>query len=109
MKKLEARRKFLLLIILIVLISIYWYQKSTVAKITVQIPQNTIILSNFNFIYEHWTEEKLFTLVENEDYKDITAKEQFEYFLDLCTWTHHQWENSIPNPYPLSNALDILS
>ncbi|MCP5107339.1 MAG: transglutaminase domain-containing protein, partial [bacterium] len=34
--------------------------------------------------------------------------DQFQYFLKLCDWTHRQWKRSVPDPYPLSNAIDIL-
>lgn len=98
-----------LLSILAILIAFYFYQKNIPSQIEVQVNRNTLILSNYDFIYEHWKEEKLLTLRERENYKDIPAKTQFKYFLKLCNWTHNQWERSIPDPYPLSNALDIFT
>ncbi|MDY6862156.1 MAG: transglutaminase-like domain-containing protein [Thermodesulfobacteriota bacterium] len=109
MKRHETYRKIILIAILIVITAFYIYQEKISLNIEVQITRNFIIQSNFDFIYEHWKEEKLFRLRENEDYKDITAKDQFDYFLKLCDWTHNQWEYSIPDPYPLSNAIDILA
>lgn len=77
--------------------------------IEVSIPRNTIIHSNFDFLYEHWKEEKLRQLREQENYTDLTAASEFAYFLKLCAWVHQQWESSDPEPYPLCNALDILA
>ncbi len=77
-------------------------------KINVETGDNTIIKSNYSFIYEHWKEEGLRRLFDRENYKDIKAESQFDLFIKLCDWTHSQWEHSIPDPYPLSNALDIL-
>lgn len=69
---------------------------------------NKIIKSNYNFIYEHWKEKRLYELYGREDYKSIKAKSEFEYFLKLAEWVNFQWKSSTPNPYPLSNAISIL-
>lgn len=65
--------------------------------------------SNYYFIPEHWKETKLQLLRENENFKDIAHKGQFDLFLKLCDWTHRQWKVSVPDPYPLCNAIDILA
>ncbi|MBN2346572.1 MAG: transglutaminase domain-containing protein [Candidatus Aminicenantes bacterium] len=65
--------------------------------------------SNYDFIPEHWKESKLRALREQEDFKDISASDQLDLFLNLCDWTHRQWPTSVPDPYPLSNAIDILA
>lgn len=65
--------------------------------------------SNFYFIPEHWKEIKLQLLREKENFKDIPHQGQLDLFLKLCDWTHRQWKVSIPDPYPLSNAIDILA
>jgi hypothetical protein len=65
--------------------------------------------SNYHFIPEHWKEAKLRVLREQENYKDIPFRDQLDLFLKLCDWTHRQWPMSVPDPYPLSNALDILA
>lgn len=75
-------------------------------KITIS--DNQIRKSCYNFIYEHWQEPYLTQLYHNENFKEIQAGPQFELFLLLCDWTHRQWKHSMPDPYPLSNAVDIL-
>ena len=65
--------------------------------------------SNFYFIPEHWKETRLRQLREQENFKDIPHQGQLDLFLKLCDWTHRQWQISVPDPYPLSNALAILS
>lgn len=65
--------------------------------------------SNYNFIPEHWREAKLQQLRRDEDFKDLRFSDQLDLFLKLCDWTHRQWRTSIPDPYPLSNAVDILA
>jgi len=65
--------------------------------------------SNFYFIPEHWKEIKLQLLREKENFKDIAHKGQLDLFLKLCDWTHRQWKVSVPDPYPLCNAIDILA
>lgn len=74
----------------------------------VEISDNTIVRSSYCFLFEHWSEEKLLQLYRSEDFKDISAKTQLELFLRLCNWTHKQWVSSMPDPYPLCNAIDIL-
>ncbi len=102
-------RVIVLGLILSLLIIYYVYREIGSTSIEVNIDRNFIIQSNFNFTYEHWKEEKLLQLREQEDYKDITSDNQFNYFLQLCNWVHQQWEHSNPDPYPLSNAIDILA
>ena len=65
--------------------------------------------SNFYFIPEHWKESKLRQLRDAEGFKDILHQGQLDLFLKLCDWTHRQWKTSVPDPYPLSNAIDILA
>jgi hypothetical protein len=65
--------------------------------------------SNFYFIPEHWKEAKLQQLRQSENFKDIRFSDQLDLFLKLCDWTHRQWPTSVPDPYPLSNAVDILA
>ncbi|MCU0235884.1 MAG: transglutaminase-like domain-containing protein [Acidobacteria bacterium] len=65
--------------------------------------------SNFHFIPEHWREAKLQQLRRDENFKDLRFSDQLDLFLKLCDWTHRQWRTSIPDPYPLSNAVDILA
>ncbi|GAK59710.1 hypothetical protein U27_06695 [Candidatus Vecturithrix granuli] len=102
-------RILVLSIILCLLVAYYAYQKIYTSPITVSIEKNFVITSNFDFIHEHWKEEKLSQLRTQESYATITATTQFDYFLQLCHWVHQQWEWSEPDPYPLSNALDILA
>ncbi len=65
--------------------------------------------SNFHFIPEHWKETRLQQLRQGENFKDIRYDDQLDLFLQLCDWTHRQWPTSVPDPYPLSNAVDILA
>ena len=74
----------------------------------VSISDNQIKKSCYDFIPEHWQEPYLAKLYHNENFKEIQADSQFELFLLLCDWTHRQWKHSMPDPYPLSNAIDIL-
>ncbi len=78
-------------------------------KSYVEVQKDSIVTGNFDFIYEHWKEEKLFALRDAEDYKDLDAANQFDMYVMLCHWTHSQWKHSVPDPYPLSNGIDILS
>src|SRR5512137_3058703 len=73
-------------------------------KTEVRVSCERIRLSNFPFHYEHWKEERLFQLRNQENFREISGSSQFEYFLKLCDWTHRQWQRSVPDPYPLSNA-----
>jgi len=74
----------------------------------VTISDNRIRKSCYDFIPEHWQEPYLAQLYHDENFKEIKADSQFELFLLLCDWTHRQWKHSMPDPYPLSNAIDIL-
>ncbi len=101
-------RVVVILIFVLIFFTIFFYL-NRVLKPEVIIDNNFIVKSNYSFIYEHWKEEKLFKLYELEDYKKIKAKSEFEYFIKLAEWVNAQWKSSIPDPYPLSNAIDILS
>jgi len=76
----------------------------------VHIVGNRIVKSNYNFIYEHWMEEKLTELRKQEGLEGLRkgCPSEFELFLRLCDWTRNQWKFSEPVPYPLCNAVDIL-
>ncbi len=108
----EGKRKlkgwWVLPAILVIAVVIYFSRGFSPTRLSVDISRQQIVKSNYDFIFEHWKEEKLFQLIEAEDYRDLKAANQFEYFLMLCTWVHNQWERSLPDPYPLSNAVDIL-
>jgi hypothetical protein len=74
----------------------------------VVVENNTIVTSNYDFIHEHWREEKLGQLFQQENYKDLTAGDELSLFRIACDWTHRQWKEGYPDPYPLCNAIDIL-
>ena len=101
-------RLLILLIILFVSAAVYFSGVLAPKTVKVEIKNKRIIKSNYNFIYEHWKEEKLAQLRNNEDFVNIKASGQLDLFLKLCDWVHRQWERSVPDPYPLSNAIDIL-
>lgn len=108
----EEKRKikwlYPLLIGVVVLITILATIVLLPRKSLVEVQKDTITASNFDFIFEHWKEEKLFLLRDGEQYKDLEAANQLDMYLKLCHWTHTQWKHSVPDPYPLSNAIDIL-
>ena len=87
----------------------FWGRRYWSPKTEVRVSCERIRLSNFPFHYEHWKEERLFQLRNQENFPEILGRNQFEYFLKLCDWTHRQWQRSVPDPYPLSNAIDILA
>lgn len=65
--------------------------------------------SSFHFIPEHWQEPRLRQLREGEDFKSLGGRDQLDLLLNYCHWTHRQWPMSVPDPYPRSNAIDILA
>jgi hypothetical protein len=101
-------RLLFLLAVLLVCVVIYFSGVMSPGQVKVEIKKKEVIKSNYSFIYEHWQEDKLKQLRENENFTAITAPDQFQYFLKLCDWVHRQWERSVPDPYPLCNAIDIL-
>jgi len=105
----ENKRLIFLLAILVVLLLCYLGWRLFSRRIRVEVSRDQIVKSNFYFIPEHWKEKKLEQLRKNETFKDISGKDQLDLFLKYCDWTHRQWKHSNPNPYPLSNAIDILA
>jgi hypothetical protein len=75
---------------------------------TVRVEDTKIGRSNYGSKSEHWTEPRLRQLWQQESFRDLRADSQWELFLKLCDWTHRQWKNGIPKPYPPCNAIDIL-
>ena len=49
----------------------------------VQIADNIIVKSNYDFLYEHWKEARLKLLYDQESFKDLEAESQLEYFAKL--------------------------
>lgn len=82
-------------------------QRSPSPQVRVAIPE--LRRSNYDFIPEQWQERRLAALYAQERLGEIKALSQMDLFLKLCAWTHRQWPHSVPNPWPLDNALDILS
>ena len=105
--KLFSRRMWILAGVLLVCVIIYVSGILT-PTVKIEIKRTKIVKSNYDFIYEHWKEEKLNMLRESEDFVKINEPSQFKIFLKLCDWVHRQWSRSIPAPYPLCNAIDIL-
>lgn len=60
---------------------------------------------------EHWTEEKLRVLAIQEGLDELAPRDAkfLEIVHALVPWTSRQWTSGIPDPYPRSNALDILA
>ncbi|MCU0285873.1 MAG: transglutaminase-like domain-containing protein [Acidobacteria bacterium] len=106
--KFFSRRLWILAGILFIGIVIYVSGIFTPTKVKIAIKRTSIVKSNYDFIYEHWREEGLKQLREKEDYGKINEPNQLKLFLKLCDWVHRQWDRSIPDPYPLSNGIDIL-
>jgi len=104
----SAKRIAILLAIFFLVLIAYFSKLFAPAHIQVDIGRQSIKKSNYHFIYEHWLEDRLTTLRDAEDYKDIKAQGQFDLFLRLCDWVNRQWPRSVPDPYPLCNAIDIL-
>lgn len=75
---------------------------------TVEVDHNSIVRSNYYFIPEHWQEPKLAQLRREESFTAIKAADQLGLFLGLTDWVHRQWKESVPDPYPPPNAVDIL-
>jgi len=104
-------KKWLLLCLLLVAIPLAWW--GTRRVIGAAMPEVRVSLpparrSNFDFVPEHWREPGLRQLRDGEDYRQITGQTQLELFRKLADWTHRQWTLSVPDPYPPSNAMDIL-
>lgn len=106
--KLFSRRMLILAGVLLVCVIIYVSGILSPTTVKVEIKRTKIVKSNYNFIYEHWKEEQLNILRESEGLVKFNESSQFKLFLKLCDWVHRQWARSIPDPYPLSNAIDIL-
>lgn len=107
-KKTSPSRPAILLAVLLLLVALYFSGVLAPGGVKVQIKKETFARSNYHFVHEHWSEKKLEELRDSEDYVKLKDPDQFRYFLKLCDWTHRQWKRSIPDPYPLSNAVDIL-
>lgn len=103
----RKRIPFLALALLLTLAFTLWHFLRPAIRIIVS--PVSASKSNFYFIPEHWKESKLRQLRDNENFKDIAYKGQLDLFLKLCDWTHRQWQVSVPDPYPPSNAIDILA
>lgn len=107
--KSPSGKRIAILLAIFFLVAIAYFSKIFApARIQVDIGRQSIKKSNYSFIYEHWLEDRLTTLRDAEDYKNIKAQGQFDLFLRLCDWVNRQWPRSVPDLYPLCNAIDIL-
>ena len=105
----RIRLKFILPLAAVLLVAVMVSRPIFRPGITISSSPVSARKSNFHFIPEHWKESKLRILLANENFKDIPSQGQLDLFLKLCDWTHRQWPQSTPDPYPLSNAIDILA
>lgn len=105
----NKNRLVVLLVVLVVCVVLYFSGVLAPPGAEVEVKFDRFARSNYHFVYEHWKEKKLELLRRNEDFNQLKAPNQLGYFLALCDWTHRQWEHSVPDPYPLSNAVDILA
>ena len=73
--------------------------------------QGKPVLSNYSFHYEHWLQPKIRRLYAQENLQKFVQQYGDEWQLQkaICNWTNAQWPPGDPNPYPLSNGLDILA
>ena len=64
----------------------------------------------WQLLTEHWTEPKLAVLARSERLLEVVAERESELdaVLRLAAWSSRQWPAGVPEPYPKSNALDIL-
>jgi hypothetical protein len=73
---------------------------------------DSIVLSNSNyeFTFEHWMEPKVLELRKQENLDSVIegCKTDIEIFERLTVWARRQFEPGTPDPYPLSNGIDIL-
>lgn len=104
----HSRRLPVLVLLLLAIAALYFSGLLTPAGIDIRIKKEVFLRSNFDFIAEHWSEKKLQQLRERENYRNLKGAHQFDLFLKLCHWVHSQWQRSVPDPYPLNNAIDIL-
>ncbi len=67
--------------------------------------------SNFHFEYEGLSSAKVEQLRQQEALDEITtaARTDLEVFEALTLWARQQFEPGFPDPYPLSNGVDILA
>lgn len=109
MQSKHAKKLLLPLAAILLLLALFLSRNAFQTGIRVDVSPVNARKSNFHFIPEHWKEPKLRQLRQDEDFKDLCFNDQLDLFLKLCDWTHGQWPTSIPDPYPLSNAVDILA
>lgn len=66
--------------------------------------------SNYLFSYEDWLEPKVLQLRKQENLDAVVegAHAEMEIFERLTLWSRKQFEPGFPDPYPLSNGVDIL-
>lgn len=66
--------------------------------------------SNYLFSYEDWLEPKVLQLRKQENLDAVVgdARAEMEIFERLTLWSRKQFEPGFPDPYPLSNGVDIL-
>lgn len=65
---------------------------------------------NYVFTYENWAEPKVWELRKQEKLDTVIegCKTDIEIFKRLTIWSRRQFEPGNPDPYPMSNGLDIL-
>ena len=65
---------------------------------------------NYVFTYENWTEPRIWELRKQENLDAVIegSKTDIEIFKRLTVWSRQQFKPGTPDPYPMSNGLDIL-
>jgi hypothetical protein len=85
--------------------------KKPAAEQPVKVSDSAVLMnSNYEFTHEQWTEPKVLELRKQEKLDEVIdgAKTDIEIFERLTVWARRQFEPGTPDPYPLSNGVDIL-
>ncbi len=105
-------RKNIVLISALIAFSLTMFScKKPAAEQSVNIPDSTILVnSNYEFTHELYTEPRVLELRKQENLDSVIdgCKTDIEIFERLTVWARKQFEPGTPDPYPLSNGLDIL-
>ncbi len=109
--KIFTLKKTLILSVFLTVIIASISCKKPAAEQPVKISDSAVLLtSNYEFTYEHWMEPKVLELRKQENLDSIIegSKTDIEIFERLTVWARRQFTPGTPDPYPLSNGIDIL-
>lgn len=110
MKSVLQNRIQIIILAVVAIVALLSSCKDQKVENSVTVDPSVFKAPNYVFTYENWAEPKVWELRKQENLEAVieSCKTDIEIFKKLTVWSRRQFKPGNPDPYPMSNGLDIL-